>query len=186
MSRGMSADVGVEAIAVITGSFLSGMILRSHPMAHLTDNRLAGAMMSLFLLTIPVLLESARDSPQLLHQWHRIFRRGHVQGPAISISTGLLYSYAAWSKGSGGGAWRLFAVAAATTVGMVPYTWIVMSGTNNALSRAVEGSKNASEENWAEAAKLVRAWGQLNAVRALFPLTGAVLGLMGACKLVVW
>lgn len=46
------SDVGTEVIPVLTGTFLSG------------------AMMSLFLLTIPVILETASSTTQLLQQWY--------------------------------------------------------------------------------------------------------------------
>jgi len=68
----------------------------------------------------------------------------------------------------------------------VPYTWIVMQGTNNALFHAEARSKNGNEGSWGEAEGLVKAWNLLNAVRALFPLAGAVLGMLGTCKLVLF
>lgn len=47
----VAADAGIEIIPILTGTFLSG------------------AMMSLFLLTIPVVLETTTQTSQLLHQW---------------------------------------------------------------------------------------------------------------------
>jgi noranthrone monooxygenase len=143
-------------------------------------------MMNLFLLTIPVLLETTHQTSQLLHQWSCIYYSGHHKGPAISIATGMIYGCAAWSKHAAGSPWRVFAVAGLTTVGMVPYTWIVMQGTNNALFRAEARSKNGNEGSWGEAERLVKAWNLLNAARALFPLAGAVLGMLGTCKLVLF
>lgn len=139
--------------------------------------------MNLFLLTIPVLLETTQQTSQLLHQWSRVFYSGHRKGPAISIATGLIYSLAAWNKHAAGNPWRIFALAGATTVSMVPYTWIFMQSTNNALFRAEARTKSEQEQSWKEAESLVKAWNRYNAVRALFPLTGAILGLLGTCKL---
>ena len=141
-------------------------------------------MMSLFLLTIPVILETTTAPQQLLHQWHRIFYRGHIQGPLISIATGLLYSYAAYQRSLRGGAWKPFAVSAAITVAMIPFTWVFMANVNNALFKAVEVTEKGGQGDWKEAEGLVRSWGAWNAVRALFPLSGAVLGLLSTCKLV--
>lgn len=142
--------------------------------------------MNLFLLTIPVLLETTQQTSQLLHQWSRVYYSGHRKGPAISITTGLIYGFAAWSKHAAGSPWRVFALAGVTTVSMVPYTWIVMQSTNNALFRAEARTKSEQEQSWGEAVSLVKAWNRYNAVRALFPLAGAILGIMGTCKLVVF
>lgn len=142
--------------------------------------------MNLFLLTIPVLLETTQQTHQLLHQWSRVYYSGHRKGPAISITTGLIYAYAAWSKYAAGSPWLVFAVAGATTVSMVPYTWIVMQSTNDALFRAEARTKSEQVQSWAEAESLVKAWNRFNAVRSLFPLAGAILGILGTVKLVVF
>lgn len=180
-------NVGVEVVAVVTGCFLSG-VHRSDPGRNLTAylTSLIGAMMNLFLLTIPVLLETTQQTQQLLHQWTRVFYSGHRKGPGISIATGLIYGYAAWSKHAAGSPWRVFAVAGATTVSMIPYTWIVMQSTNNALFRAEARTKAEQAQSWTEAESLVKTWNRLNAVRALFPLAGAILGILGTVKLVVF
>lgn len=143
-------------------------------------------MASLFLLTIPVIIEGTNSSAQLLRQWHSIFYRGHIQGPAISTATGLMHSYAAWSRASQGATWRPFAVAAAVTVTMIPFTWVFMANVNNQLFRAVDLSGKEGEAPWPEAERLVKLWGRWNVVRALFPLSGAVLGLLGATGLVAF
>jgi noranthrone monooxygenase len=143
-------------------------------------------MMNLFLLTIPVLLETTHQTSQILHQWSCVFYSGHRKGPAISIATGMIYGLAAWSKHAAGSPWRVFALAGVMTVSMVPYTWIFMQSTNNALFRAEARSKSGNEGTWGEAERLVTAWNRLNAVRALFPLTGAILGMLGTCKLVLF
>ncbi|KAK4609853.1 Monooxygenase hypC [Fulvia fulva] len=167
MSRTFApSDVGIEVIPVMTGTFLSG------------------AMMSLFLRTIPVILETTTAPSQLLHQWHRIFYRGHIQGPLISIATGLLYSFAAYQRAQRGGAWKPLAVSVAITVAMIPFTWVFMANVNNSLFSAVAVTEKGGVGDWKEAEGLVRRWGAWNAVRALFPLSGAVLGLLSTCKLV--
>ena len=137
--------------------------------------------MNLFLMAIPIYLETTTQPSQLLQQWRSTFLRGHTKGPALSIATGTLYAVAAWYRHVAGNAyWRVFAVAGATTVSMIPYTWIVMMSTNNALFSAVDASKEGQGAiNWAEAETLVVRWSRLNAVRALFPFSGAVIGMLG-------
>lgn len=142
--------------------------------------------MSVFLITIPVLVETTTQPGKLVNQWRRVYLSGHIKGPAIAATTGLVYAYAAWSKYAAGEAWRIFAVAGLTTVSIVPYTLTFMQGTNNALFRADDLAAKGTEPARADAERLVRRWGKLNAIRALIPLAGGVLGLLGACKIVVF
>lgn len=72
---------------------------------------------------------------------------------------------------------RLFAVAAALTVGIVPYTVLLMKATNDKLLRF---AKKAEKEELSalegeESVQLLRRWTLLNGVRSLLPLTGAVI-----------
>lgn len=98
----------------------------------------------------------------------------------------MLYSYAAWSRAKRGGSWRPFALSAALTVGMIPFTWIFMARVNGALFNAVAATEKGYEGNRAQADSLVKSWGQWNAMRAMFPLSGAVVGLLGICKLIAF
>ncbi|KAE8362108.1 Noranthrone monooxygenase [Aspergillus caelatus] len=156
--------MGTEYVAVLTGSFLTGV------------------MMNLHLLTIPILIETTQQPAQLVHQWSRIFYSGHRKGPGIAIVTGALYGYAAWAKFSVGEPWHHWMVAAVTTVSMVPYTWMFMNATNTALFHAEDRFEKGSVEiSLQESVRLVRKWDWLNTVRALFPLAGSVMGMLGVC-----
>ncbi|KAJ9660484.1 hypothetical protein H2201_006906 [Coniosporium apollinis] len=134
-------------------------------------------MTNLFLLTFPVLIETSPSTTVLLQQWKRIFLRGHIQGPALSVTTGLIYAYAAYAKSQQGQNWKGLAIAGATTVSMIPYTWTVMTGTNNKLWAAATGEAKLTVGS-REAQGLINRWSRLNAVRAMFPLAGGVLGLL--------
>ncbi|KKK21811.1 hypothetical protein ARAM_004339 [Aspergillus rambellii] len=160
------SQVGVEAVAVITGSFLSG------------------AMMSVFLLTIPSVLETTTDPGQLLHHWARVFLNGHVKGPIICITTTFLYGLAAFTKYSAGEPWRVFAAAGIVTISMVPFTLVVIDPVNTALFRMESEAKKGTVAPWAVVEPLVQKWNRLNLTRAFCPLAGAVLGLLGTLKLV--
>ena len=186
MSLAYPSSVVVEAIAVITGTFLSGMSTRTNHTPERRLNSPLGAMMNLFLLTIPVLLDTTREPGQILHNWSRIYFSGHRKGPGISMATALLHSYAAWSKYSAGESWRICAIAGVATVTMIPYTWLFMISTNNLLFGAEMRSKNGNAGSLVEAKTLVKKWNRLNAVRALFPLTGAVLGILGVSDLLAF
>lgn len=143
-------------------------------------------MMNISTLAVPVLIDTTTQTPQLFNQWVRIYHYGHRSLPAMSIATCLLYGYAAFSKHAAGGPWHVFAVAGATTLSMLPFTWIFMLRTNNALFRAQKESKAGRVANWDEALKLVTTWSWLHFVRSLFPLAGAVLGLLGTCQVLVF
>ncbi|KAL3458176.1 hypothetical protein BJX64DRAFT_292437 [Aspergillus heterothallicus] len=162
----MGNEIGVEAIAVITGSFLSG------------------AMMSVYLLAIPSLLETTTDPAHLVRHWHRIFMNGHIKGPIISLTTTALYALAAFAKYSAGQRWAVFATAGATTIAIVPFTLTIMMPTNEALFRMEADVHKGKSPLSAEAERLVRSWSRLNLVRAFFPLAGAVFGLLGTLRLV--
>ncbi|KAL4784880.1 hypothetical protein BJX76DRAFT_356617 [Aspergillus varians] len=155
------SHVGVEAIAVITGSFLSG------------------AMMSVYLLAMPSLFDTTTDPGHLLRHWSRIFYNGHVKGPGICLTTTALYGIATITKYSTGEPWGIFAAAGLTTVGMVPFTLTVMARTNNALFLLEGEVQKGNTPAWSDAERLVQRWNRFNAARALFPLIGAVLGLLG-------
>ncbi|KAL4898959.1 hypothetical protein BDW74DRAFT_184237 [Aspergillus multicolor] len=155
------SNVGVEAVAVIAGSFLSG------------------AMMSVYLLAVPSLFETTTDPRQLVRHWSRIFLNGHIKGPIICLSTTAMYGIATVSKYAAGENWGVFAAAGAITVSMVPFTLTIMAPTNNALFRLEEEVKRGRTPVWTDAERLVRRWNRFNATRAFCPLAGAVLGLLG-------
>ncbi|KAL2867497.1 DUF1772 domain-containing protein [Aspergillus lucknowensis] len=162
----MTSDVGVEAIAVITGSFLSG------------------AMMSVYLLAVPSLFETTTDPSQLVRHWSRIFLNGHIKGPIICLTTTALYGLAAVRKYAAGERWGVFAAAGLTTIAMVPFTLTIMAPTNNALFRLEGEVKKGGAPVWGEAERLVQRWNRFNASRAFFPLVGAILGMLGVLKVV--
>jgi hypothetical protein len=91
-----------------------------------------------------------------------------------------MYSYAAYVKTGQNEEWRGLAAAGVTTIAMIPYTWIFMRSINNKLWTAVRGEKETV--NMPEAKAMLNTWSRLNMVRAFFPLTGGVMGLFSALK----
>ncbi len=180
------SQFGFEHVAIVTGCFLSGTVPSAHPAKTPLTPTPPGAIMSVFMITIPVMIETTRQPGKLVNHWRRIYLSGHIRGPAIAATTGLIYACAAWSKYAAGEPWRVFAAAGLATVCIVPFTLTFMQGTNNALFRADDLASKGTEPAWADAERLVRRWGRLNAIRALIPLTGGVIGLLGACKLLVF
>ncbi len=138
-----------------------------------------GAMLSLSLMAIPVFFETTTEPAQLFHQWARMYHYGHRVAPTMALATSLLYAYTAIHKRAAGRRWVVFAVAGVTTMIMVPFTLIFMVPTNNTLFRLQAESKAAPVASLGEAQELVTKWSRLHVVRSLFPLAGAILGLMG-------
>ncbi len=181
-------SIGAEHIAAVTGCFLSGQEMNSPNSLSQCKANVGhqGAIMSVFLITIPVLIDTTKEPARLVNHWRRVYLSGHVKGPAIAATTGLIHGYAAWNKHAAGEPWRVFALAGLTTVCIVPFTLTFMQSTNNALFRADDLAIKGTEPALAEAQRLVIRWGRLNAIRALIPLAGGVLGMLGACGILVF
>ncbi|KAF7162436.1 hypothetical protein CNMCM5623_007727 [Aspergillus felis] len=155
MPQDVSSRIITQATAVITGAFLSG------------------AMMGLSLIEIPVLLDTATHSLDLLQHFLRLYDIGHKMMPSLAITTCLLYGHAMTSARAAGRSGLPHMIAAVTTISMVPFTWLVMAPTNNALFQM---HSNPAAPNLGEAQQLLVRWAKLHAMRSLFPLAGAVLG----------
>lgn len=97
--------------------------------------------------------------------------------PKVALTTALMYGYAAWSlHGQAGGSGVLCLYAAMLTIAIVPYTLLIMGKTNKALHGAADG---ISTPNASQTSILLDRWSLLNSGRALFPLIGTSLGLIG-------
>jgi len=157
-------------------------ITPAHHIALVTGPLLSGAMLSLSLVAVPVLLDTTTQAPQLLHQWVRMYHYGHQVLPTMAVGTSLLYAYTAktveqQSKSQHLSQRRLLTLAALATVSMVPFTWLVMVPTNNELFRLQAASvMNADIIGFKGVRKLVVSWSWMHLTRSLMPLAGAVLG----------
>ena len=75
-----------------------------------------------------------------------------------------------------------YLAAGATTIAIVPYTFVAMMPTNNEIERlAGETEKAAASDE--RVRYLMQKWYKLNLVRSIFPLSGFVIGLLalGGC-----
>jgi hypothetical protein len=77
-------------------------------------------------------------------------------------------------KGQGQPAWTRYGLAGALTIGIVPFTIIAMTATNNALMQVASGATALGED---ATRSLLLKWKGLNMVRSMLPLAGAVVGL---------
>ncbi|KAJ5654404.1 hypothetical protein N7490_001407 [Penicillium lividum] len=160
-------------------------------------------------VTIPSQQVPGTPVPHLTHQWLDTYERGKMTFPAISVVSSVANGYLAWAlrntavpeSGIVGGSWTgCYMTAIVATMGLAVWTLTAMKKTNARLTAiatrddaaAAEGIKGmvmgeqekvkrAKED--AEVPELFRKWSKLNFLRALFPLTGAIIGLYGAAKL---
>ena len=140
--------------------------------------------MGLSAIVVPVLLDTNTESTHLIRQWARLYHYGHLYMPAISVSATGLYSYAALRKRAlHRKQWIIYAAAGVTTIAMVPFTWLIMDPTNNALFRLNElASATALAVDLSTVQGLAVKWAWLHVLRSMFPLAGAILGLVGVLQ----
>jgi hypothetical protein len=134
-------------------------------------------MLSQSIVAIPVILDTnsqAVDGLRLVQQWERVFHYGHIVMPAICIGTTSLYAYTAWrQRAEQHPSWASYALATVLTFSMVPFTLLVMAGTNAALFELLNAP---TAVELLPARELVGRWGGLHVMRAMFPLAGALCG----------
>ncbi|RKK75243.1 hypothetical protein BFJ69_g7833 [Fusarium oxysporum] len=116
--------------------------------------------------------------PALASVWRGIYERGKTQNPPIALISASAFSYSAWTLGKSvrPNGFSLCVSAAILTAGIVPWTLIMMLGTNNQLIAKAAGSPSTTSSQ--ELDELLSRWTSYNNIRAIFPLIGGVLGLM--------
>lgn len=141
-------------------------------------------MISLSAITIPVFLDTDTDPTHLLRHWARLYHYGHIYMPTVCVTTCGLYAYTALSKRvSSRIQWRIYAIAGVTTITMVPFTWLIMVPTNDKLFQLKAlGETTASEVDMNNVQDIVMTWVWLHVIRSLFPLVGAILGLLAVLQ----
>ncbi|KAL5322615.1 hypothetical protein ACEPPN_010588 [Leptodophora sp. 'Broadleaf-Isolate-01'] len=155
---------------------------------------LSGNISSLTLITIPTLLNSHTQSQTqpkpltphtLAQQWRHTYELGKSQNRPISAMIASSFAFLAFKARTAGGPrsiLALYGLAALLTVGIAPFTVLVMRGTNERLISLSEGTgrgigKVGSEQEQEEEVRgLLERWGRLNGVRGLLPLFGGVVG----------
>jgi hypothetical protein len=137
-------------------------------------------MICLSGVVVPVFLDTVTDPTHLLRQWTCVYHYGHIYMPALCVATCGLYGYTALSKHLNRKPWLIFIVAGAVTMAMVPFTWVMMAPTNNALFRLEAlATASTSAADLSAVQEIVVRWSWLHIVRSLFPLAGVFLGFTG-------
>lgn len=147
-----------------------------------------GNIATLSLTSVPALLQSGSNdsvpSAILVKQWRYTFEKGKSQNPPVAAATAAAFAYLAWSVRSGSplrslapkNSIQLYCTAAILTMGIVPYTIVAMSSTNNRLLAKSEATEETLVD--VEAKELLQRWTFLNGVRSSLPLAGAITGLI--------
>lgn len=165
-------------------------------------------MISLSTITIPVFLDTDTEPAHLLRHWARLYHYGHIYMPTLCVTTFALYAFTAIRHSSNGKKWRNYVIAGLTTITMVPFTWLVMVPTNDNLqvqralmivspsgclklfyrndadSPVPRFRMKALVETTALTVDLVQirgivvTWAWLHIARSMFPLVGAIVGLV--------
>lgn len=130
-------------------------------------------MMSLSAFVIPVLLDTNASPGHTLRQWVRLYHYGHIYLPALCIATCAAYGMSAHQRAQNGRKWRAYGYAALSTICMIPFTWVIMTPTNNTLFE-LENSNSVTDHTYVKS--LVVQWAWMHVTRSLSPLLGAYLG----------
>ncbi|PVH82444.1 DUF1772-domain-containing protein [Cadophora sp. DSE1049] len=164
---------------------------------------LSGNIASLSLITIPTLLNShtqsqsqpsspsSKTSPLTPHtialQWRQTYELGKSQNRPISLAIASSFAFLAFKASSAAGPRNqvmLYGLAAVLTMGIAPFTALVMSGTNERLIGMSEGKgvgmSGKEDVEGKEVRGMLEGWGRLNGVRSLLPLLGGVVGVVAA------
>ncbi|CAI7568496.1 unnamed protein product [Penicillium bialowiezense] len=154
---------------------------------------LSGKISAYSLVALPAMLlaksEDDVSSSAILKVWRRVYEYGHAYGPKLAAVTSTAFAYLAWSASGTRAISRtpmiMHTAAASLVLGIVPYTIIFISPTNDRLSVRAAGnsdlkstSSDQSDEKSDE--QLLNRWIVLNGIRGLLPLAGGVLGLLTA------
>jgi uncharacterized membrane protein YjgN (DUF898 family) len=121
-------------------------------------------------LTTPSLKTSPESTARI---WADVYTRGAALMPKVALGVALAYGYAAFDAHSSGGQWIGYAAAAGSLLTIVPFTLVVMMGTNNLLQKAAKEGSPGSDP---QVNSLLDTWTLMNLGRSLFPLAGAVIG----------
>lgn len=148
----------------------------------------AGGILSVSYAFVPALWD-APDST-MVRQWRTVYNRGANAAPLLSVISTASFGFLSFKlvKTLNQGKAEAYALAALSTISIVPYTLLVMASTNKKLKdKAAQADKekkkaenriSKDERGNTELVKdLVVRWQLLNAGRGVFPLVGALLGL---------
>jgi len=159
----------------------------------------AGATLGISAFTVPRLLES--PTPLMIRQWANTFTIGKAVAPPLAILSSLSYFYLSYAHSSyssssasainlalQGNKALAYAVVGGLSVGIVPYTLLLMTPTNNKLLKKADEMRGLEKEDTVveiglageNAHQLVDWWGVLNFGRGVMLSVAGVMGVWTA------
>ncbi|KAK0915503.1 hypothetical protein LTR02_001179 [Friedmanniomyces endolithicus] len=159
----------------------------------------AGAKLAWSLVSFPALLGTLDSIPEAaaLDIWYHTFDHGFLMVAPLTLLSGvvcLVNAYLTHTRGSDSTSAGLLFLAGLANIGITPFTFAFGVDVNAELHlrRATHGKKDTSHDarlrsgvrgttpsqqalGVASTAEVLRRWALLNGVRALLPLTGALL-----------
>jgi hypothetical protein len=130
--------------------------------------------LSISALAVPAILAVPLPKQTLALQWRFAFQRGMVTMPGTAVLSLLAFASLAYERNVRGQPWKGFATAGALTIAIVPFTLVLMSGTNKTLLSVAAGGAATLDD--AAVRRLVTRWSAFNLVRSLLPLAGSLVG----------
>ncbi|KAK5999908.1 hypothetical protein QM012_004996 [Aureobasidium pullulans] len=148
---------------------------------------LSGNISALSLISIPAITNVKQDSSlsnaHAVRLWEQNYQRGASQNPPIALGAAASLGFLAWSLRSvhtatlvGVRPSPLIAIAAVSTMAIVPFTVAFMRSTNNKLlTLAAKAKKDElSVTETEDVDSLLEKWTSLNRLRGVLPMAGAV------------
>ncbi|OJJ02024.1 hypothetical protein ASPVEDRAFT_41545 [Aspergillus versicolor CBS 583.65] len=160
---------------------------------------LSGNIAVFSINVIPSLLRSRTETnismAALAKQWREIYESGKRQNPPIAFLTAASFIYLAVVSsrnklspllvfGAPYSRAGFYASAALLTLGIMPFTFVAMTSTNDALIRVSDtpsqGASAGAAATDPEIEKHLRDWVSSNRTRSLFPLIASLTGIAAA------
>ncbi|KZV71140.1 hypothetical protein PENSPDRAFT_650894 [Peniophora sp. CONT] len=154
-----------------------------------TSGVLTGAIFATSGFAVPAILTTTRSSDgtqPLLRAFQRLVKQSKALSAPLGLVSGALFAYAAAratstpfiTNGSFGAAHRtlLFSLAAALSVGTLPFTSVAMAGNYEVLAKGADDKVEAERIGTDKAVQNVVQWASRNWVRGVLPLVGCALG----------
>ncbi|KAL8698750.1 MAG: hypothetical protein Q9224_001706 [Gallowayella concinna] len=140
----------------------------------------AGGIIALSYSTVPIFLEHPNEIS--LRHLNALFSSGSHIFPQLATAASTAFSVLAYNTPASSSLRNQYILAAAGTIGIAPFTILVMKPTNMTLKeigeQGEEGIKKSGGEQRVQ--ELLRRFGRLNAIRGGILAMGAAIGLKAA------
>lgn len=134
----------------------------------------SGAIASLSLITVPVLLTNTTNA-SLLTSWRHTLDNGVKVCPPFAVAAAITHVLNAYiNRNSTSDGAKYSVAAAASTIAIVPFTMMLMAPTNEELFKREKAAFGTATGVEPSSLGLVNKWGRLNLTRALLPAVGAL------------